>query len=95
MGRYAELIQTSRELSPKEARECVAQLARDPRFAGVLCLVLAQEQGWAAQVADPRLAGDPGKLAHAAGRLHGLQVLLGAIRAIVEPRPEESVSPGD
>lgn len=91
-SRYDELAEGARALGEPEIRATLRQLARDPRFAAVVAWLSRYQESWARTVSSQVLAADHGKLAHASGSLHALQLLQGSLRVLLEERKESALS---
>jgi len=83
---YEELSEAGRKLGEKRVYEQIRELARDPRFAAVAAWLDRNEAAWAATVSSQGMARDHGKLAHAAGSLHAVQVLRGQLMTALGKR---------
>jgi hypothetical protein len=83
--KYAKLEQIARALTPEEALANVSGLAADPRFAGVVRLILDQKDLAADFSCGVNFAGSHGALAHAAGVRYGLRELEGKIKQLTDP----------
>lgn len=81
-----ELSEAGRRMSAKQVTEGLRLLAQDPRFVVVVAWLERNEAEWTRVVSSQSLAPDHGKLAHAAGSLHGIQVLLAQIRQALDTK---------
>jgi hypothetical protein len=77
------------QITLDEARAEVEALAAvDPRFRGVIKLLLEDWNAYAQAVMAQQLASDHGKLAHCGGSMHALTVLLAQFRRACTPAEE-------
>jgi hypothetical protein len=83
--KYAKLEQMARALSPEEVNANVAGLTADPRFAGVVRMILDQKDLAADFSCGVNFSGSHGALAHAAGVRYGLRELEGKIKQLTDP----------
>jgi len=83
---YDELSEAGRKLGERQVYDQIKELARDPRFAAVAAWLDRNEAAWAATAASQAMAKDHGKLAHAAGSLHAVQVLRGQLMTALGKR---------
>jgi hypothetical protein len=68
---------------PKRWCEEIRQLAADDRFAAVVALVIQLQDDWDATASSQALAACHGKLAHAAGSKHAMNVLRGRLQILL------------
>lgn len=94
MSAYDEMVQKARRLSGQEIENLMRMLSRDERFGAVAAWIEANLEAFASASCQQGLAGDAGKLAHAAGSHHALRVLQGQLRKAVEPA-RRPVPPAD
>ena len=83
---YDELSEAGRKLGERQVYDQIKELARDPRFAAVAAWLDRNEAAWAATAASQTMAKEHGKLAHAAGSLHAVQVLRGQLMTALGKR---------
>ena len=83
--KYAKLEQLARAMTPEEITANVAGLAADPRFAGIVALILQQKELAADHSCGLQFAGSHGALAHAAGVRYGMRELEGKIKQLTDP----------
>lgn len=95
MSAYDELVYEARRLGQAEIVNSLRTLARDKRFVGVVAWIEGNKEAFAQASSAQALAGDAGKLAHAAGSHHALRVLEGQLRTAVEParKPVQPAEP--
>jgi len=94
---YKEIEEAGRRLSERQVNDQVRELARDPRFAAMAEWLRRNGEAWAQTVGSQGLAESHGKLAHAAGSLHAVEILRAQLCAIVERTQKRSggeMSPG-
>ena len=83
--KYQKLEQMARGMTAEEITANVAGLAADPRFAGIVALIIQQKELAADYSCGVNFAGSHGALAHAAGVRYGLRELEGKIKQLTDP----------
>lgn len=68
-----------RKLSEKQIAQSIRILAAEPRFDAVVQLLDRNREAWAAAACDQKIADSHGKIAHAAGSLHAVNLILAQI----------------
>jgi len=77
---------------PQAEAELESLAAVDPRFRSVLKVLIDDWNSYSVAVVGQNLAGDHGKLAHCAGSMHALTVVMEQLRRAVTP-PGETAQP--
>lgn len=90
MSRYDELLEAARRMPPKRVAPMLRTLARDERFVAVVAWLEANREGFHKAASAQALADSHGRMAHAAGSAHALEIVCGQLRAAAEPerRPD-------
>ena len=76
---FADMVEKAHGLKPAAVNAHLYALMDDPKFPAVLAWLERNERAWTQTVTSQKLASDHGKLAHAAGSLYALQILLGQL----------------
>jgi hypothetical protein len=82
--RFLEHAEAGRKLTAKQVDDQVRELARDPRFPALVALLERNERAWIHAVSNQKMADAHGKIAHAAGSLHALQILIAQVTTILD-----------
>lgn len=91
---WIELLRQAEDLSDEGMREQLRSIMTDPRFPAVLRLLLGHEEAWAQNVSRQALCVEHGAIAHCAGSLHALQVLVEDLREkATAPAQEQPPTP--
>lgn len=93
MSRFTNLQAASRLLTEKQMHAGIRSLAAHPSFPALIHWLEVNERAWSSAVSGQGLAAEHGKLAHAAGSLYGLQVLVGQLQSVVD-KQISSAGPG-
>lgn len=80
-------------MKPEQIRTAVRSLSQDPRFAGLVAWIDRYHASWTTTASNQSLADSHGRLAHAAGSLHALEILRTGLKAIVDGRKAEETAP--
>lgn len=94
MTDFDEMLDRARRYRPEQIAGDLRALSKDRRFPAVVAWIHNNLEGFAAASCQQSLAGDPGKITHAAGSHHALRVLEGQLRTAVN-EPREPVPPAD
>ncbi|MBK8001720.1 MAG: hypothetical protein IPK15_24205 [Verrucomicrobia bacterium] len=81
---YAELKQAAQELNPAELDELLRSLSRDERFFAVVGWLERNREAFINAGSRQEIAGDYGKLAHAQGSVHAVNVLVAQMANVVQ-----------
>lgn len=94
----SEMLAAGRALTPEQVQNDLRGLMADPRFAAVMAWLDANREGYVRAVGKQALAGTQGALAHCAGSIHAVNVLVAQLANLIQPgaaqggetEPEES-----
>lgn len=78
-----------RRLTEKQIAQSIRILATEPRFDAVVQLLDRNKEAWSLAASDQKIADSHGKIAHAAGSLHAITLILSQIDNAAN-RPEKS-----
>ena len=84
---YDEHLDVSRTLNPAELDNLLQSLGRDDRFCGVIAWIERNREAYINEGSRQALASDHGKLAHAQGSVHALNVLRAQLASLLSPVP--------
>ncbi len=87
--KFSDLKREAERLTPKQVPENLRVLAQDPRFPALVAWLEGNRREWARCVTSQAIAKDHGKLAHAAGSLYALEVLVGQLQTTVDKPAKE------
>ncbi len=87
--KFADLKREADRLTAKQVPDNLRVLAQDPRFPALVAWLEGNRREWARCVTSQAIAKDHGKLAHAAGSLYALDVLVGQLQVVIEKPPKE------
>lgn len=90
---FAELKADGARLTRAQVTTHMRNMASDPRFAAFVAWLGAYEEDWLAASTSQKLAGDHGKMAHAAGSAYALRLLLRDLQCVVD-KPARSSQQG-
>lgn len=82
--KFADLQREATRLTAKQVPDNLRVLAQDPRFPALLAWLEGNRREWGRCVTSQAIAKDHGKLAHAAGSLYALDVLLAQLQTTLE-----------
>lgn len=78
-----------RRLTEKQIAQSIRMISSEPRFDALVQLLDRNREAWAQAAADQKIADSHGKIAHAAGSLYAVNLILSQIENAVN-RPEKS-----
>lgn len=86
MSDFDEMLDRARRMKWPQVQSSIKSLARDSRFEAVVAWLYQVKEGFAEASSHQDIAGNPGKITHAAGSHHALRVLEGQLRRMVDPQ---------
>jgi hypothetical protein len=92
---YSELQDQGRKLDVRALPGELRRLADDPHFSGLVAWLDRNLESWEESFTQQSLAGDHGKLAHAAGSVYALRVLRRQLANTLFPARPKQPTPAD
>jgi hypothetical protein len=91
--KFEKLMEVGRGMEEAEIAANLQSLASEPRFAAVVALIHNHREQYVDGGCVQALADSHGKLAHNAGSVYALNVLLGRIRQVCNPPKRRGQQP--
>lgn len=86
MGHYSDYLAQGRAKSQQEIQADLLSLATDPRFASVIGWLDRNRETFVTAGSAQSMTKEHGKLAHCQGSVHALNVLLGQVANLMNPK---------